>query len=601
MSGLQSGEFDRVKERYARERSLRLAADGERRYVGMDESSPLPLSDPYTAPSAREVVEDAIDVLVVGGGFAGLLAATAMRTANVGKTRIIEAAGDVGGTWYWNRYPGAACDIESYIYLPLLEETGYMPVERYSKAAEIRAHCQRIAKHFQLYDNALFSTKVESLVWDGAANVWTVRTNRGDRIQAKFIVLATGPLNRPKLPAVAGLGSFKGQAFHTSRWDYAYTGGSATEPLSGLDDKRVGIIGTGATAIQCVPPLGASAKHLYVFQRTPSSVDVRNNSATDMDWAAGLGPGWQKARIENFTAQMEGRLEEEDQVGDGWTTLARAVRQRLASDPGRPSLPSLLEQADLEKMVAIRARIDEVVTEKATAEALKPWFSLFCKRPCFHDDYLATFNKQNVSLVDTKPQGIEAINEHGVVVAGRQYDLDCLIFATGFETASDYSERAGMRITGTAGCTLTEKWSSGMATLHGMHARGFSNCFIISQAQSGMSPNFPHMLAEQAQHIAYIVDHAERRGIDMLEVSEQAEQAWVQTILKTGEGRRKLLETCTPGYYNNEGRLSQAVAQALPFGAGPVAFIELLREWRAAGDLAGLELDKTKLPATLDA
>ena len=601
MKKLLKGDLETIKERYSREKSLRLAVGGNRQYVGMGEDAPLSLADPYTAPFERSSVEDSVDVLVVGGGFAGLLVAAALRKANAGKTRIIEAAGDVGGTWYWNRYPGAACDIESYIYLPLLEETSYMPVERYSKAAEIRAHCRRIAEHFELYKDALLATKVEELDWDSAANVWVVRTDREDLVRARFVVLATGPLNRPKLPAVPGLGSFKGYSFHTSRWDYAYTGGAASEPLCHLHDKQVGIVGTGATAIQCVPPLATSAGHLYVFQRTPSSVDMRHNSATDPEWVAGLEPGWQRARIENFTAQLAGRLEEADKVRDGWTLLARAIRERLATNPEGLSFPSLLEEADLEKMAEIRARIDEVVADQTTADALKPWFSVFCKRPCFHDDYLATFNRENVTLVDTKPQGVESINESGVVVAGKQYDLDCLIFATGFETGTDFSERAGMQIRGNAGRSLTEKWSAGMATLHGMHARGFPNCFIISQAQSGMSPNFPHMLAEQADHIAYIVDHALRHGVETLEASEEAERAWVQTILDTGRGRRKQLEACTPGFYNNEGRLSQAVAQAFPYGAGPVAFVELLRNWRAAGDLAGLELNATKIPAEVDA
>ncbi len=583
--------------RYRLERDRRAAGRGERRYHGMG-GKRRPLADPYTAPGERAPITDTVDALIVGGGFGGLLTAARLREAGVARVRIVEAAGDVGGTWYWNRYPGAACDIESYIYFPLLEETGYMPVERYSKAAEIRAHCRRIAEHFGLYDDALLATRVQTIDWQADEAVWAVRTDRGDHLSARFVVLATGPLNRPKLPDVPGLDTFEGHSFHTSRWDYAGTGGSATEPLTGLADKRVGIIGTGATAVQCVPPLAASAKHLSVFQRTPSSVDARNNSQTDPAWVAGLQPGWQQARMENFTAQMAGHFAQEDAVGDGWTVLARAVRAQLASNPDKPAgkanFPALLAQADMAKMVEIRARIDGIVADKATAEALKPWFSLFCKRPCFHDDYLAAFNRPNVTLVDTEGRGIESINEAGVVVAGRQIDLDCLIFATGFETASDFAERSGFQLNGVGGLSLTRKWAGGMASLHGMHSRGFPNCFFITQAQSGMSPNFPHMLSEQAKHVAHIVAHCRTAGVRTVEPSAEAEQAWVDTIMRTGAGRLRFLETCTPGYYNNEGRVSAALLRSFPYGDGPVAFIDLLRKWRSEGDFAGLELDGGK-------
>ena len=579
-----------VGERYQRERERRILA-GDRVYRDMAGEFSHLLADPYVKSVSRRPVSDEVDALVVGGGFGGLLAAARLREAGVKRIRIVEAGGDVGGTWYWNRYPGAACDIESYIYFPLLEETGYMPTERYAKAPEIREHCKRIAEHFGLYDYALFSTQVISLEWDAAQSVWCVVTDRGDNIRAKFVVLATGPLNRPKLAAIVGIETFLGHTFHTSRWDYAYTGGSATEPMDKLADKRVGIIGTGATAIQCVPPLAAAAGHLTVFQRTPSSVDLRHNSSTDPAWAASLQPGWQQARMENFTAQMAGHLQDDDMVADGWTVLARAVREKLAAGADRSQFLALLAQADMEKMNQIRAHMESTVTDKATAEALKPWFSLFCKRPCFHDDYLAVFNRRNVKLVDTAGRGVERIDETGVVAGGAHHDLDCLIFATGFEVSTDYSKRSGFEMHGIDGVTLTQKWGGGLSTLHGMHSRGFPNCFILSQAQSGMSPNFPHMLSEQARHTAYIIGYCLQHGTRTVEATQEAEGAWVDVIVQGGQGRRKMLEACTPGYYNNEGRLSDALAQSFPYGAGPVAFIELLRQWREAGDFAGLELD----------
>jgi cyclohexanone monooxygenase len=581
--------FEEVRARYSRERERHEQA-GDRRYRDIAEVSPDLVADPYTAPIPRDPISDQVDVLVVGGGFGGLLSAARLRQAGVEKVRIVEAGGDVGGAWYWNRYPGAACDVESYIYLPLLEETGYMPMERYSKAAEISEHCRRIARHFDLYDDAIFSTQVTRLTWDGEVARWTVETDRGDDFRARFVVLTTGPLNRPKLPAIPGIESFKGHSFHTSRWDYAYTGGSATEPMDGLKGKRVGIIGTGATAVQCIPPLARDAGQLFVFQRTPSALDLRNNSPTDPDWYAGLEPGWQQKRIDSFTCQFTGDLHVPDLVGDGWTILAKAAREKFSANPTRTP-DEIFEEADLEAMAKVRDRIDEMVQDPATAEALKPWYSLHCKRPCFHDDYLLTFNRPNVTLVDTAGKGVEAITANALVAGGKSYQVDCLIFATGFETATDYSKRSGFQVIGVGGQTLHDKWTDGMVSLHGMHSRGFPNCFVLSQSQSGMSVNFPHMIDEQSKHLAYIVSQVGTRGVETIEATSEAEQQWVKAILDLGEGRRKFLEQCTPGFYNNEGVPSPAASRNLPFGAGPVAFIDVLRNWRAKDDLEGLELD----------
>ena len=591
----QTIDFDGLKERYQAERSRRTPDQVPRGYLDMRTDFAAMLDDPYTQAMQRDPVDDEVDVLIVGGGFGGLMSAARMREAGVPRIRIVEAGGDVGGTWYWNRYPGAACDVESYIYFPLLEETGYMPTERYSKAAEIREHSQRIARHFGLYDLALFSTQVTSLAWDAGANVWNVATNRGDQMRARFVVLTTGPLNKPKLPAIPGITDFAGHAFHTSRWDYAYTGGSATEPMAGLIGKRVAIIGTGATAIQAVPPLARDAQHLYVVQRTPSSVDARGNAPTDPDWAASLKPGWQKRRIESFTAQFTDRLDIPNEVDDGWTVLANAVRGKLAG--GRPlsEAGAMLQEADFEKMAQIRQRIGTIVEDQETADALKPWFSLFCKRPCFHDEYLQTFNRGNVTLVDTQGKGVERITAKGFVVGGMEYEVDCIIYATGFEVASDFASRAGFDLRGVGGLTLAEKWRDGLATFHGLHTRQFPNMFFISQAQSGMSVNFPHMLSVQSEHVAHIVGECLTQGIKKVEASDEAERAWTDTIVGQSAERIAFLEGCTPGYYNNEGGSLELAARSMPYGGGPLAFIQILEDWRWEGEFNGLELDRESI------
>jgi len=384
---------------------------------------------------SREPLTDEVDVAIIGAGFGGLLTGARLRQQGVENIRLIDKAAEVGGTWYWNRYPGIACDVESYVYIPLLEEVGYTPTEKYAKGDEIFAHCRRIADHYDLYRNACLQTEVTEVRWDAAIARWIVSTEHGDEIRARFVSMANGYLQKPKLPGIEGILEFRGHAFHTSRWDYDYTGAE----LANLSDKRVGIIGTGATAIQCVPHLARSVKHLSVFQRTPSTVDVRGNRPTDPEWSADLKDGWQRLRIENFQLLTAGGEADEDLVNDAWTSIVQklfVMRQELA---------------DFTKMEEIRGRVDSIVTDRATAEALKPWYGYFCKRPCFHDEYLQTFNRDNVTLVDTRGRGVERITEGGVVVDGAEHLLDCLIFATGFEVGTDYSRRTGFDLAAATG------------------------------------------------------------------------------------------------------------------------------------------------------
>jgi cyclohexanone monooxygenase len=585
---------DALRARYRAERDRRLRADGNDQYREVKGELAHFVEDPYVEPGfAREPLTDEVGVVVIGGGFGGLLAGARLREAGIGDLRIVEKAGDFGGTWYWNRYPGAQCDVESYIYLPLLEELGYVPVEKYSRAPEILAHSQAIGRRYDLYRGACFQTGVTELRWDETAARWIVSTDRGDRMRARFVCMSNGPLNRPKLPGIPGIESFRGHSFHTSRWDYAYTGGDCHGSLAGLAGRRVGILGTGATAVQCVPHLGAAAGHLYVFQRTPSSIDVRGNRPTDPEWARALEPGWQRRRMDNFNILVSGGFQAEDLVNDGWTDIIRKLLvlvQQPGSNLSPDGLLKTMELADFQKMEQIRARVDAIVRDRASAEALKPWYRQFCKRPCFHDEYLETFNRPNVTLVDTRGRGVERITGTGVVANGVEYPVDCLIYATGFEVGTDYTRRAGYELVGRDGRTLTEKWADGVRTLHGMQSRGFPNCFILGPQQAGFTVNYPHLLDEQGRHVAYVVAQALQRGLRTVEVSAAAEAEWVETVLRLSGRGRDFLESCTPGYYNNEGRLSERAAQNGFFGGGPVEFFRILREWRERGDLAGLEL-----------
>ena len=584
-----------LRDKYRAERDRRVRADGSEQYVEIAGQFAHYLEDPYVERLDRAALSEDVEVVVVGGGFGGQLAAARLRESGVDDIRIIEKGGDFGGTWYWNRYPGAACDIESYIYLPLLEEVGYVPVEKYSRAPEILRHSRAIAEKFDLYRGALFQTEVTEMRWDEDTARWTVTTNRGDSLKARFVVMANGPLHRPKLPGIPGVEGFKGHSFHTSRWDYAYTGGDSNGGLTGLKDKRVAIIGTGATAVQCVPHLGEAAKELFVFQRTPSSIDVRNNRPTDPQWAENLEPGWQQHRMDNFNTLVSGGFAKEDLVQDGWTDIIGNIlllaRKKMEAGEVVDNPAELMQLADFKKMEQVRARVESVVEDADTAAALKPWYNQFCKRPCFHDEYLATFNRPNVHLVDTRGQGVERITEHGIVVDGREYEVDCLIYATGFEVGTSFTRRSGYELYGRGGQSLTEKWADGVETLHGVLSRGFPNCFIVSNTQSGFSANFPHMINEQSKHIAYLLKETSERQARTIEPSVEAEAAWVDTIVKLSMMREGFLKECTPGYYNNEGRPEVIAKQNGSYGAGPVAFVKVLEDWRAEGSLQGLELN----------
>ena len=591
---------DALKTKYLFERDKRVRPDGNSQYVEVKAEFSRYVEDPYVEPGfTRAPVFDEVEFAIIGGGFGGLLMGARLREAGFESIRVVETAGDFGGTWYWNRYPGAMCDVESYCYLPLLEELGYMPKHKYSFAPEILEHSRRIARQYRLYDNALMQTGVTELRWDEAAARWIISTNRGDRFRAQYIAMANGPLSRPKLPGIPGINDFKGYTFHTSRWDYRYTGGDSYGNLTNLKDKRVGIIGTGATAVQCIPHLGEWAKQLYVFQRTPSSIDVRNNAETDLKWAASLEPGWQYRRMENFNVLVSGGDQDEDLVKDGWTDIFRNVTGTAAKEAARKlgrrltneERADLLELADYKKMNQVRARVDAIVKDPATAALLKPWYRQFCKRPCFHDEYLQTYNRPNVTLVDTNGHGVEALTERGVVANGREYELDCLIFATGFEVGTSFTRRAGYDIVGRDGMTLSQHWSEGLRTLHGLTTHGFPNCFFLGFTQTAITISVPQALNEQAKHVTHMVTETRARGHRVLEPTAEAESGYVREVHSLARMGERFYTECTPGYYNSEGAAGNRNGFFSDmYGAGPLRFFEMLEQWRADGRLEGLDL-----------
>lgn len=585
---------EELREKYRVERDKRLRVDGSEQYQEMTGDFTHYVDDPYIGEKIeREPLTDEMDVIVIGGGFGGLITGARLKESGLDRVRIIEKGGDFGGTWYWNRYPGAACDVESYIYLPLCEELGFVPKEKYTHAPEILEHSHNIGKKYDLYKEACFQTEVTGLEWDEQAANWIVRTNRNDTMRARFVAMSNGPLNRPKLPGIKGIGDFKGHTFHTSRWDYGYTGGGPDGGLDKLADKRVGVIGTGATAVQCVPHVGVGAKELFVFQRTPSSIDVRDNRPTDPEWAAELKPGWQKERMENFNTLTSGGIVEEDLIQDGWTEIIRNLIS-MANYRGkglqRSEIAEMIELADFQKMEQVRARAQEIVNDPDVAESLKPYYRQFCKRPCFHDDYLPTFNRDNVHLIDTDGKGIDEISERGIVANGKLVELDCIIFATGFEVGTDYTRRSGYDVIGKGGLKLSNKWADGMKSLHGLHTRGFPNLFIISNAQAAFTTNFPHAMDESAQHIGYIVNQCLSGNISTIEPSEEAEEAWVQEIISLARLSESYQASCTPGYYNNEGKPNPRSIQNASYGKGPNPFFKRMKSWREEGGMQGLEL-----------
>jgi cyclohexanone monooxygenase len=590
-----------IREKYRQERDKRINSEGQNQYVRpVGDLADTYEADPNLPIVPREPISEDIDVAILGAGWTGIMAAYHLKNAGVSTFRHIDHAGDFGGVWYWNRYPGLACDNDAYCYLPLLEETGFLPSKKFADGREIYEYCQLVAKRFGFYRDALFHTLVNAMRWDESIKRWRVRTDRGDEIRARFVIMANGLLNIPKLPGVQGIHEFKGHKFHSARWDYAYTGGSQKQPvLDKLAEKRVAIVGTGASAVQAVPYLGRYAKQVYVIQRTPSTVDERPNPPTDPEWVKTLKPGWQKERKANFHRAAQEFLApgEPDIVCDIWTEISRNLAAELLAE-GSPQLSpqefmARREVVDYRVMERLRRRAAELVKDPATAEALKPWYRFLCKRPLSNDDFYPTFNNPNVKLIDVSgTRGLERMTEKGFLAAGVEYPVDCMIFASGFEVSSDLDRRWGIDVVeGRGAKSIYREWVNGPKTLHGVMAHGFPNQFYTGYIQGGLNASTTEQFGRQAYHIAYVISEALKRGVKAVEPTQQAQDAYVKHFEDTGFDSTQFQRECTPSYFTNEGQVKAPWALFRGYGPGWNAFQQLLEDWRNKGNMEGLVLE----------
>jgi cyclohexanone monooxygenase len=552
-------------EEQAKYRAFKEARRGSADYMAMEGEFAKYLEDVYSAaPVEREPLRDECEILVVGAGFAGLLLWYKLHKAGFRDVRFCERGGDVGGTWYWNRYPGIACDVESYSYLPLLEEMEYIPTMKFASGFEILEYCQKMAEKYGFYDRCLFHTIVGETAWDEVAGRWTVTTDRGDKMRARYLVLANGILTTPRLARIDGMETFRGDAFHTSRWDYNVD----------LQGKRVGIIGTGATAVQAVPELAKIVKELYVFQRTPSSIDVRDQRATTpqeyQTWPN--EPGWARARRERLATISSGRtaLKGNDDFLSGKVADYK-IRKKHATVLSPEDLMKKQLNSNFRIMEQIRARIDATVTDPKTAAALKPFYPYGCKRPAFHDEFLPTFNLSHVTLVDTAPLGVSEINAKGVVHDGTQYSLDVLIYATGFQWMATSTFDM---IVGRSGQTLRHKWQSeGTKTFLGIHSHGFPNLFIMSGPQGGGGQfNFTRGIESHTDYVTWMLSTMRERGTGIVDIKKEPEIEYAEHCRVADLNTRPLRDCIS--YYNGEGK---AEPGSLAYYGGPKKWHERRR------------------------
>ncbi|KAK4201979.1 hypothetical protein QBC40DRAFT_295115 [Triangularia verruculosa] len=624
-----------LQRKYTEEASKRLRSDGLAQYVNLQDAGDARIrslgKDPWADHAALNAKAPSVKdggkykFVILGGGYGGLIAAVRLIEAGLVNSpddlRIIEAGGGYGGTWYWNRYPGLHCDVESYIYMPLLEETGYTPKHKYSSGLELREHAERIATKWDLHDKALFRSEVTDGRWSDEEEVWnlSVTEDRGPEgqrkmnIQANYFFVMSGVLTIPHVPKVSGLEGFNGSMFHTSRWDYGVTGGSQEDQnLSGLEGKRVGIIGTGATAIQAVPKLAKFAKEVYVFQRTPSSVSWRGQKETDPEeWKTKIATkkGWQKERRHNWDTYLNNCAppEQENLVGCGWTEAPACCAIIGSPNFGfvQPTPEAIgehigkLMMLDVPRAEKARARIDDIVNDPETAAALKPWYPVWCKRPTFSDEYLQAFNLPHVHLVDTDGKGVDSATSAGLVVQGKEYPLDVLVLSTGYRSPGygglDPVKRTGINMFGRGGKSFSDKWKAqGASTFHGIISHGFPNFFFSPTGQFGQTPNNVETLDTAVEHMTHFIKKAEEKagGVAVIDPTTEAEEEWAMEAVKRA-ANLAALTVCTPGYMTLEGEFNkpnQDPAEMMKnarmgiWSEGILSFSKLLEAYRA-GDL----------------
>lgn len=496
------------------------------------------------------MAEDAsgvLDAVVVGAGFSGMFAIYKLRELGF-SVRAFERGSGVGGTWYWNRYPGARCDAPSlqysYQFSEALQQEWHW-TEKYAAQPEILDYCNHVAERFALRDHITFNTTVSSIHYDENAALWQLSTAQGEQFKARFCVMATGCLSTTNLPNIPGIEDFRGESYHTGQW-----------PKAGVDlsGKRVGIIGTGSTGIQVITTIAEQVDQLFVFQRTPQFSTPARNEPTDPDYEAAIKSDYPNFRARNYrkplaididldpkgpkTFELNGEQRRqvfEQKWQEGGMSLALAFRDL-----------TLNREANEAVSAFIREKIDEIVEDKDVAALLKPPHIYGCKRPCIDTGYFEVYNRDNVHLIDASQHGIDKITADGVVVNGEEHQVDCLIFATGFDAIIGTLNRIDIR--GLNHRELKDKWEEGPRNYLGLVSNGFPNMFFVSGP--GSPSVLTNMVATSEKQINWIGDcmaYMRDNNIDVIDASKDAEQQWLLEVQRAAE--RTLWGACNNWYY----------------------------------------------------
>ena len=490
----------------------------------------LALQSSTPQPASGDGQAESYDVVVVGAGFAGMYMLYRLRGLGF-SVRVFEQGSGVGGTWYWNRYPGARCDVESMQYSysfseELQQEWDWS--ERYASQPEILKYANHVADRFNLRHDIQFDTCVEEASFDEDTATWEVKTSDGKIVSARFVVLATGCLSNARKPDIRGLDSFKGRVYHTGNWPHEQV------DFTGL---RVGIIGTGSSGIQSVPVIAEQARHLTVFQRTPNySIPARNAplSTAERDAFRKIYPEVRRFAREEARNGIYAEMPDRGALDDG--DNERCARYEERWQRGGLTFMLVYNNLALDKAANdtaadfVREKIAHTVNDPLTAKLLQPTtYPIGTKRICIDTDYFETFNRPNVTLVDIRSNPIEEILPHAVRCGGKDYEIDALVLATGFDAMTGSVARIEIR--GRSELTLNRKWAEGPKTYLGLMSVGFPNLFIITGP--GSPSVLSNMIVSIEQHVDWIADclsHMRAHGLDAIEAEQQAEEKWVAHV-----------------------------------------------------------------------